>query len=311
MFKKIVKKLQQITNKIFNIASSPCENANQNSRKEILIHIGFPKTGSTALQFTLRNNFEHLKQNGVLFLDEGYELGGYLAKNSPLSEVDLLNLKNKWNSEVTNNNSQRIVLSSEGFYGSFYEPWLNSIDVASDVAKIFEGNNLKIIAVLRSLPEKYESLYQQYIKEGRSESFGKFKEMYNPFKFDFFEILKPFIDCFGSSNIYLFNYSKMITDDVGFTNKFFERLNIPVTFTKTETIYNPSLTKEGLELARLVNPILSDDKKNLFRNFLQQAFPKQDREAIMLFERYEYDELKAFYDCSIAKLKNVGCVFLN
>jgi len=119
MFKKIVKKLQQITKKIFNIASSPCENANQNSRKEILIHIGFPKTGSTALQFTLRNNFEHLKQNGVLFLDEGYELGGYLAKNSPLSEVDLLNLKNKWNSEVTNNNSQRIVLSSEGFYGSF------------------------------------------------------------------------------------------------------------------------------------------------------------------------------------------------
>lgn len=311
MFKKIVRKLQQITNNIFNIASSSCENGNENSRKEILIHIGFPKTGSTALQFTLRNNFEHLKQNGVLFLDEGYELGGYLAKNSPLSEVDLLNLKNKWNSEVTNNNSQRIVLSSEGFYGSFYEPWLNSTDVASNIAKIFEGNNLKIIAVLRSLPESYESLYQQYIKEGRSESFGEFKEMYNPFKFDFFEIIKPFIDCFGSSNIYLFNYSKMITDGIGFTNNFFERLNIPVTFTKTEAIYNPSLTKEGLELARLVNPILLDDKKNLFRNFLQQAFPKQDREAIMLFEKNEYEELKEFYDYSVEKLKNAGCVFIN
>ena len=51
-----------------------------------LIHIGLPKTGSTALQISLYNSRDNLLNHGVLYPDLGHTQHGYIAYHLSTSQ---------------------------------------------------------------------------------------------------------------------------------------------------------------------------------------------------------------------------------
>src|ERR1700722_6424768 len=101
-------------------------------RKQIFLHIGFPKTGTPSVQMWLTENTVALAAHGVLYPRSGREGQGYyyghhrLARSlveSPLGELtiawpDMARLRD----EMANSPAQTIVISSEDFSTRLQQP---------------------------------------------------------------------------------------------------------------------------------------------------------------------------------------------
>jgi ubiquinone/menaquinone biosynthesis C-methylase UbiE len=97
----------------------------QPGRKQVYIHIGFPKTGTTSIQVWLSGNADALAAQGALYPVAGrgegdYRFGHHLFPNA-LAQNPLSELATSWpdmdelHSEIANSAARTIILSSEDF----------------------------------------------------------------------------------------------------------------------------------------------------------------------------------------------------
>ena len=247
----------------------------------VYLHIGLPKTGTTALQHFLYNNDKALKEHDICFPDFGLRYPGVgTRKNGRFLIVP---------GKDANGNPDYSVPAAE------YGPTLDKIaDLSKTYGRIFltdegiwnisrkrsdfwpklkadladRGLDLKIIIYLRRQDSFIESLYAQKIKETKnSYTFFEFleSEHVSNWPLDYASGLDVLSAVVGKENLIIRLYEK--TQYQGAEHTLFSDfldifgLSLSDGFTVKKELYHPSLSGTYLELKRLLN-VLPKNVKN-------------------------------------------------
>jgi hypothetical protein len=233
----------------------------------LILHIGSPKTGSTALQKALYLNRDALKSQGVSYAevnlrgyghhDLAYLLGGgypdfATPQPRPLAEL-LLELDQALAEPV-----ETVVISSENFY-----LYPNPGPLKEAIAKSPVSRQVAVVVYVRRQDELAVSWYNQAVKaQGYTGDFQKhLKEMLK--LWDLEQALKPWVAAFGQESICLRVYEQLdiLADFSMLTGIQFEQLPVEPT--------NTRLVRDLLELQRITNRLpLSIQEKRRYHHEL-------------------------------------------
>lgn len=251
---------------------------NLNKRKTIYIHIGFMKTGTSAIQNFLKSNFSFLQENNFYFPPTNEKAMNYLAF-SLLDEIpsfihhtlpiDRKTLYKNLLKEIQNSKQDNIILSTEAFYLISTDYFLG--DEAP--IRLFDflnkkKFNIKIIGFIRRQDEYLETQYNQHIK---THNFWNLYSkdifcFYNEKKelFNFNKIINRWSEVFGKENIILKVYNKKSDSVLDFL-KILKIKN--VTNYNTNNDINPKLSFKALDFMQKANKF-NIDKSTAKKNYL-------------------------------------------
>jgi chaperonin cofactor prefoldin len=128
--------------------------------KQIFLHIGLHKTGSTSIQYFLSYNRKLLAQLGYLYPSKKLN-HCYLA--SALKTSHKNNYSPEWEQtieEIENSNLDKIIISSEVFVES------KTSEIIDRLAEKLKDYQVKIIVYIRRQDRKIESSFTQRVKSG-------------------------------------------------------------------------------------------------------------------------------------------------
>lgn len=192
--------------------------------KNLYLHIGHEKTGTTALQIFFSQNQDYLKSEGVLYPVAGQAgIGGHIGLVNPL----FYNETNKhleffkgaenygmdqWDflvDEIESYIGDTIVISAELFSSRLSEP---SIKYIYDRLSNIKNTKTTIVFYARRHDELLESYFSTLVKNGSPRTLESLyqaaikREKY----FDYVKILNPWINQFGSESIILRLYDNKL-----------------------------------------------------------------------------------------------------
>lgn len=262
-------------------------------KNTLLIHIGTPKTGSTALQKFLYQNREKLKKYGWYYPDLKARFPHYKTNDTGsnkngdlfLNEETQLHIegerwKNVW-IEVTNElQKNNVIISSEELYtidkDKFFQEAKNVYD------------NIKVIIYLRRQDLFIESVWKQIVKdtvclETKIEDTNwSALEQY----FYYYKNIEQIENILGKDNLIVRVYEKGQFDglDGSIISDFMFQIGIMELDEFIPVCYvNESIDDNFLEIKRIVNKVLNKNKtyKNALNEyFLKNLFKVQGKEKI-------------------------------
>ncbi|MCG5238990.1 hypothetical protein ACIU1J_31600 [Azospirillum doebereinerae] len=224
-----------------------------------IVHIGAPKTGSTAIQRFLFENREPLLACGVRYPDvslRGYghhDLafllgGGYPVWATPQDRT-LAELGAALRDAVRAGGTDTVLLSSENFY-LYPEPatlrgLLRSAGMEAD-------DRVSIVCYLRRQDEAHVSWYNQTVKaQGNSAGFEASVRRDHGL-WDYAERLKPWQAEFGTSALILRDYTALASGDV--RGDFLTAIGLPhAPFALPPVRPNERINRDILDFQRLLN----------------------------------------------------------
>ncbi|MDQ2092273.1 hypothetical protein [Marimonas arenosa] len=225
-------------------------------RKQMFIHVGAGKTGTSALQAFLFANEARLAEKGVHSPQEGRVLTGDsfahhgLSNHGPHQQPDPEDVLDLWR-QVAAYEGPRVALSSEYFHNRV--PGVAGRAFFSAVAQILCDWDIRIVFYLRRQSQWLQSVYAQWVKGHLlSETFSDFAHRYtrNPADqiFDFAEI-------FGADNVIVRPFERGQFQGGNIQRDFCAAIGIDWddAFTIPEGNPNPRLAGDALELKRQMN----------------------------------------------------------
>ncbi len=250
----------------------------------IFIHIGYNKTGTTAIQHFLSQNRNLLSMQGILYPEKCFikknEIAHHTLARTLLFEAnkkqpDYINIdecikdtEEVWGSlldEINESSCTRVVISSEGFSRLRKTPAL--IQRIKDYLPEFE---IKIICYIRRQDEMFESAYNQLIKAQRarvsvSKRLGTFIK-----NIDYYNEIKAWAGIFGKENLIIRIYSANTLKD-GIIPDFLGIFGIDPAGFSWKLDSNPRLPNNLVPLKLFLNRI-----------HFQKLMPNQNINKIML-----------------------------
>ena len=221
------------------------------------IHIGPGKTGSSAVQYTLENNIDALKKNGIFYPEHSYDINNISNGNSQaildkLDGVDHVN-KDKIDSlcdQAKRENCSSILLSSESFY-----PIINEL--------ISCIPNACYVAYIRNPLIEKNSAYNQRVKRKGFTDIFKLarKKLFSPL----YELnqINPRHRIILRSYLFDYDNSWNITDDL------LNAIGIKININQPVKYINNSYSFEALELKRRANSFLNKKDQQILDLILQ------------------------------------------
>jgi hypothetical protein len=218
--------------------------------REIVIHLGPPKTGSSAIQTALHGyrdattryasfkESNHSRPIVTIFSKKGKSHRFY--KDYGFIEEEIAELKKIYKAQLEFDLNdaylERLIISGEGIFSL-------EADEIKEMLNFFKSRNwrCKIFLFARNPIDLIASRVNQNIKKGRNDKH---------FSIHFKKNLSRFIENLGPQNINVFDYSNLVQNNnniVDFVSKF---LNISV---KTNTIVNESSSLEATAIAYKLN----------------------------------------------------------
>ena len=137
-------------------------------QKQLILHVGFHKSGTSALQESLANQRDELHKAGVLYPSIGKKAHhrvawglsqkpwGWKAKGAETTPYKTFS---RMASLINLSSAPKIILSSE-FFAELEPQYLQKL------ASSIRGRQIKILFTLRPLAKLLSSSYQQYLKFG-------------------------------------------------------------------------------------------------------------------------------------------------
>lgn len=282
--------------------------------KNLIVHVGAHKTGSTFLQNTMKNNLKLLRENAVGYFG-GEDARVNFTRNIVYPAVGLRESAQTRGDFVSQARSlleekagdtTSLFLSNENVLG-YCDLTLNEGLIYPKAKSVFEfiselsGDwNVKIVYFIRGYSDFIESTYVQKIKEGFSYTFEKYKRLCHPEKISWVESVDAARALFGEDNVTLVKYEDFRNDQIEILDKVLSTLPdspIELEVDAGKTV-NPSYSNIALELARMANSVLRKTDLKDYRNFLTRRFPVSeygrvslltDEERAMFHKKYQED----------------------
>ena len=265
------------------------------TKKHLYLHIGTHKTGSTSIQHWLKENRSLLEADGYYYPVEGAYFNNSEASASLLAHAVLkkrpkyignmvINLDacvSDIRRDIKNSSCTSVIVSSEHFsHAKKIEEVKNIFDLFSD---LFE--TIRVIVYLRRQDLRLESSWSQNVKSGDiTLSFDEFfNEDLSAPKWNYFELMAPWIKIFGKDNVMIKPFEKAQFFNNDLVLDFLETIGF-----KTDVI-NPSIKNESppielIETLRLFGSSIPTraERTAFFRKF--RSIPiKIDRTRYTLF----------------------------
>ena len=231
--KEIFKSVSKIASRYFIISAKKSDKIVPPS-KEIFLHIGHSKTGTSSLQRFFRNSTEALSKHNVL-----YPLTGFIGPNGDAQHhlafaingkhpgwVSENNIKNKHQlfrqlgGEIEASKCGKIVLSSEAF-----SSYTNKEDI-TELKNLLTGYKVKIILYLR-YPDKWmESWYAQTVKDHPFSTIT-FERFFEKRKLHIYHTAALYAEVFGVENMIVNNYESIRNKYGNIITHFCSLIDIP------------------------------------------------------------------------------------
>ena len=214
---------------------------------KVLIHIGPPKSGTSAIQYSLQKNRQKLAANGIYYPKHLTDVNGISSGN--LSSIYDVSIKSRsintakvstLLAKCAELNMHTLVLSSEFFFERITEI----------VAVLPQA---KFIAYIRNPLDSFESLYNQSVK--RHHKVQPIK-MSAKLPMLYLTRLYTLIDEFGANKFILRSYSKSAFFKGSIINDFYSILDVEPPSDVSKNI-NSSYSFEALEFKRWLNRFCS------------------------------------------------------
>jgi len=274
--------------------------------KDIYIHIGAHKTGSTMLQSILNQIQNDLVTLSVSYESVGHTLGVFLQRNSPLPTDKIQSTRDSMKEMLDAKQEQSFIFSNESYCGDFQDAYSKVGDISADLYAIFDGiANIKILMYVRSQDKFLESSYIQSIKQGETHTFEKFLIEYPVDKLHWDSIIEQYATVFGKENITVLPF-EMIKDP---TDNFFDAflknmgINVQLDMPNSELPkFNESYSETGLEIALRCNPILEPKERVRLRLFIEKNFFSTPENKPILFSKQDRREFMEMYQESNERL---------
>ncbi len=237
------------------------------SKKKIYIHIGQPKTGSTAIQ----NSLHKLHQKGQLqklnFTLINADVNGLLnlAQNIPSEAENLESLMSVIRNFLQQTNFKNIIISSENFF-------LLSGKNIQALAETLQGHRVNILCYLRRQDQSAESNWAQMVK-----IFATRPIISNIWAPTALSVLKNYSKCFGKENIELRIYKRNNLYKNDSVCDFLQWVGLENLIPHLEKVYsNPSLSPTNLRirLSYMRQNMLSEKEKEKRLAGLQTKIPQ-------------------------------------
>lgn len=197
---------------------------------EIILHIGRPKTGSTAIQRALEYNRERLRSRGVLYP------GASVDHNNEIRDLPEGPLCQGLRREILESDAQRAIISAEGL--STLNPVI--------VREWLSGFTVWPIVYLRDQAEALVSGYQQIVKaELESRTLAEYLEDIQII--DYLPFLRRWMAAFGRGRLIVLPYC------VDVANDFLTRMGLGDLPLPLQADPNPSIAGDLLEAKRILN----------------------------------------------------------
>jgi hypothetical protein len=237
--------------------------------KEVILHIGIHKTGSTTIQEALSHLSDtntrvasfveknHSIPIATIFSKQKFKSRAYIKRGISPAEVlkkkaHYLSLLSK---DIEDDSYERLILSGEAMSTL-------SFDEQQSCVKYFHerGCKVKVIALVREPLDWIRSATQQKAKGG-AEAFVKTTPKYRT-------KLEGYLNCVGQEHMQVYDFNKLITDK-GLINSMSDILEVTLNQVPHQ---NTSMSKEALTLLYEFNNIESQTmgsvKKLSTRNYL-------------------------------------------
>ena len=176
------------------------------AKKELYVHVGMGKTGTTALQEFFWANREQLGQQGIHYPEAGVISGAHhlLSPHIPPFLVDLGDyLKpEQWAPQLSQVEEPRILISSE------LMAWAAQDLVREFCTSLQEWFDLKIVIYLRRQDSQFMAAYNQQIKAGTQKRRIDQIIPWLMSRFDYEDKIAPWEECVGALNIRVRPYER-------------------------------------------------------------------------------------------------------
>lgn len=230
------------------------------SKKDLYIHIGTGKTGTTALQGLCWANRSLLKRkHGVLYPNLGVVAGAHhlLSPESTQYLSQEIIPAETWAPSLHSRADKRVLLSSELMSSASAD---SIRGFAETIGPYFD---VKIVVYVRRQDHWVIASYSQQVKAGTQRADLMSSRNYWSRAADHAKRLKPWLDAFGAENIIVRPYEgrQMSCRDV--RNDFLEKIlgiGDVSRFKFSATNDNPRLVAAALEYKRLINNVTHDPK---------------------------------------------------
>ena len=236
------------------------------------LHIGAPKTGSTALQEFLSNNAAALQEQGYVYPRSGLRAnghhdiaflsgGGYPEWATPQSR-GLEDLTTDLRNEIANT-PHHVILSSENFY-LLRQP----AEVGKLLTSLFPGGAVKVVVYLRRQDEAHLSWYNQAVKAQGFTGTIEDSIRDNDTLWNYAENLAHWTDVFGEENLIIRIYQNNELIDGDIRRDFCRLLQVteaPLRFQSGRS--NTALNRSLLEFQRTRNalPLPMQEKRRFHK----------------------------------------------
>jgi len=239
--------------------------------KELILHIGTSKTGTSAIQSYCTKNREKLKEFGYEYPRMGFRFKGVSSnRNGHFLCCRIMdeNGKRRFDEELavrsegykklkeSFQNSDKVILSDEHIW--------NACELKKEgllqVKRRMDEQNIavKIIVYFRRQDEWMQSAWGQKVKGGLCKSFSEFMSgtICKDYNLNYGKRLQDFIDVFGRENVIVRPYERcQFADKKSVVADFLSQLNLPLEQMPEEVarVINPSLEGVYIEAKRYLN----------------------------------------------------------
>lgn len=252
---------------------------------QVVLHLGFHKTGTTALQ---RSMIQRLDENGLVdrWTYQGKDVGPMV---DPL--LALRKLIGQSDGDYAGNITAALTESFDRFFGdgdkSLFisdetltgQPgfgaqvlYPNLEQLLTPLAAALKGLPTEVIVVVRRQPEWLESMYIQMVQQGKPQAFAGFIKDLKISTLSWTTVLDRVRTTLDRPMVVV-PYEYLRDLDGGLIDWFDRRLGFPESFRNPEIRRNVGLSEKGLLAALGAFPVFSPEERRTFRRWLQTHFP--------------------------------------